>query len=392
MKPLRVLYLIDSLGPGGAQRQLVTLVLSLDRALVAPEVAVYHPMSRFRPELDAAGVRVHVLEGSGGRDPRVLFALRRLLKRERFDIVHSYLRTPGTLARLAAPSSRGTAVVVSERNVDLAHSRARVAVERFLSSRADAMIVNAHAIAREVERLVPSWSGRTHVVPNGVDWAEPTEAERIAGGEFRARHVGDADLLLGVVARVEPQKAPDLLMDALELVPEPDIRRLRIVWVGPRIDDGLADTVDARLAGSSFAGRVEFAGATKDTREVYLGIDGLILCSRWEGLPNVVLEALAHARPVVATDVGDTATLVGDGARGWLVPPDDARSLAGALVEFVRTKPAELAAMGRLGAEFVSQNYSTSRLVEGTLDVYREVLGRDRLSAIDGTGEPPEHK
>jgi len=147
VRPVRVLYLIDSLGPGGAQRQLVTLVRSLDQTLVAPEVAVYHPLSHFRPELDAAGVPVHLLDGSGGRDPRVITGLARLLARERYDIVHSYLRTPGTLARLAALFSRGTRIVVSERNIDLGHSRGRVVIERLLCRRADAMIANADAIA-----------------------------------------------------------------------------------------------------------------------------------------------------------------------------------------------------------------------------------------------------
>ncbi len=381
MKPLRVLYLIDSLGPGGAQRQLVTLVRSLDRTLVAPEVAVYHPLSHFRPELDDAGVPVHVLQGSGGRDPRVLIGLARLLARERYDIVHSYLRTPGTLARLAAPFSRKTRVVVSERNVDLGRSRGRVVIERLLCRRADAMIVNADAIAREVERLVPAWSGRVHVVPNGVHWSAPTEAERASGDEFRARHVGDADILLGVIGRVERQKAPDLLVDALELVPDSLLRRLRVVWVGPRIDTELASSVESRLAGSVLAGRVVFLGETRDTRSVYLGVDGILLCSRWEGFPNVVLEALAHGTPVIATDVGDVSEIVRPGESGWVVPPEDAKSLSAAIAELVSLPASRRAEMGKAGSAFVLDKYSAERLAERTLSVYRRVLDSREVPA-----------
>ncbi len=379
MTPLRVLYLTDSLGPGGAQRQLVTLVRSLDRTLVTPEVAVYHPLSHFRPELEAIGIPIHSLSGAGGRDPRVLIGLARLLANGRYDIVHSYLRTPGTLARLAVPFSRGTRVVVSERSVDLGRSRVRLILERLLSGRAAAMIVNADAIGREIERLVPSWIGRVHVVPNGVDFQDPTDDERSAGRDFRARHVGDADYLLGVIGRVGYEKAPDLLVDALELIADPLLRRLRVVWVGPRIDTEFAASVESSLAGSALAGRLVFLGETRDTRSVYLGVDGVLLCSRWEGLPNVVLEALAHGRPVVATDVGDTGKLVRDGSWGWLVSPDDARSFAEALTKLVATPRDELNAMGRRGAEFVLENYSTSRLVNRTMDVYRVVMGRDRL-------------
>jgi len=191
--------------------------------------------------------------------------------------------------------------------------------------------------------------------------------------------VGDADILLGVIGRVEHQKAPDLLVEALELVPDSLLRRLKVVWVGPRIDAELAASVESRLASSALDGRVEFIGETRDTSSVYLGVDGVLLCSRWEGLPNVVLEALAHGRPVVATDVGDTGKLVRDGSWGWLVPPDDAQSLAEALTSLLVTPRKELEGMGGRGAEFVLENYSTSRLVERTMEVYRVVMGPDWL-------------
>jgi len=241
------------------------------------------------------------------------------------------------------------------------------------------MIVNADAIGREIERLVPSWTGRMYVVPNGIDFRNPTDDERSAGRDFRARYVGDADYLLGVIGRVGYEKAPDLLVDALERLPEAVLRKLRVVWVGMRLDSELAASVESRLAGSALAGRLVFLGETRDTRSVYLGVDGVLLCSRWEGLPNVVLEALAHGTPVIATDVGDTGKLLPDGSWGWLVPPEDARSFAEALTKLVATPRDELNAMGRRGAEFVLENYSTSRLVDRTMDVYRAVMGPDRL-------------
>ena len=82
---MRVLYLIDGLGAGGAQRQLVTLVGGLDRGMVDPEVALYHPRHHFVPELERASVPVHQLGLSGGRDPRVLARLRRLILKGDFE-------------------------------------------------------------------------------------------------------------------------------------------------------------------------------------------------------------------------------------------------------------------------------------------------------------------
>lgn len=375
-EPLRVLYLIDSLGPGGAQRQLVTLVRALDRSLVEPEVAVYHDMDHFRPELVSAGVPVHLLRGLSGRDPRVLLSLARLIAVGGYDIVHSFLRTPGTLARLASPFSRGARTIVSERSVDLGSSPVRLAMERLLCSRADVLIANSAAFAKEIVRLVPGWSGRVRVVPNGIDLPPPTDAEWRSGREFRERHAAGAKCLLGVVGRIAHEKGPDLLADALGRLPEQVVGRLRVVWVGSRVDAELAASVESQLRSAGLSDRVVFAGETRDTRSVYLGVDGVVLCSRREGLPNVVLEALAHGRPVIATDVGDTSELLAGGDTGWLVPVGDPDALAGAILEFVSTSPDDLANMGAKGTQLVRENYSTSRLVERTMSVYAEVMER----------------
>jgi glycosyltransferase involved in cell wall biosynthesis len=377
VKRLRVLYLIDSLGPGGAQRQLVTLVRALDRSLVEPEVAVYHEMDHFRPELVSAGVPVHLLMGVSGRDPMVLLGLSQLITRGGYDIVHSYLRTPGTLARLATLRSRSVRVVVSERNVGLGDSRLRLMLERLLEGRADAMIANAHAISQEVERLVPAWSGRVHVVPNGIEWTEPSADERAAGEEFRKKHAAGAEVLLGALGRLERQKAPEVLVEALALLPGEAVEKLRVVWVGRRIDDELARRVEARVAGTPLSDRFTLLPATRETRTFYLGVDAVVMPSRWEGMPNVILESLAHGTPVISSDVGDAALLMGESPAGWLVPREDPPALAAAIEKLLGTSDSDLAAMGARGAVHVHREFSAARLAERTMAVYEKVMRRD---------------
>ena len=373
MNRISVLYLIDSLGPGGAQRQLVTLLRSLDPDAVHPEVAYYHDIPHFEPELAERGVRLHRLGGTGGKDPRVTLSLSSLLRDGRYDILHSYLRTPGAIARVATIGS-GVPVVVSERNVRLDSSGMRLFLERVLSRRAAAMVVNAEATAKEVRHLLPSWSGRVHVVPNGIEWREPTEAERAGARDFRMRHLGSSDVLLGAVGRVEEQKGPDVLVRALGELPAAVLERLKVVWVGPRVDGRLAESVERAAGASGLTDRFALLPETDDTRSVYLGVDCLILPSRWEGLPNVVMESLAHGTPVIATDVGDTAKLFPDDGGGWLVQPDDSNALAGTIVDMVNTTPEARAEAGAKGARFVLENYSSARLAERTLGVYRVVL------------------
>lgn len=378
---MRVLYVIDSLGSGGAQRQLVTLVNGLDRTLVEPEVAVYHALSHFRPDLDRTGTKVHELGTRGARDPRVLARLVGLIGRGRYDFVHSYLHTPGVLARVAVMLAPGPAVVVSERSVDMGFSRRKLFLERLLARRADALIANAEAIRANVEELVPRWKGRTFVVRNGIAWSEPDRETLDAAAELRSQYLkADGEILVGAVGRFQAQKNPHLVIDALELLPEELMRRLRVIWAGAWTDRDLVASLTGRLASRPFGERVSLVGQTRRIRSVYLAIDGLVLASDWEGFPNAVLEALAHGKPVVATDVGDVRALVKPGVSGWIVQPKDPAALASALGEFLTLSRERRAEMGRAGSSFVLDEYSVARLVERTMAVYRTVLSERSIA------------
>lgn len=375
--PLRVLYLIDSLDSGGAQRQLVTLLSAIDRTMVDPLVAVYHPIWHFKKDIDRLGVPICLLGNSGARDVRVLSRLARLLRTERFDFVHSYLRTPGFLARIASLSSRNTRIIVSERNTDIDHVKWQLALERVLLPLADAMITNADAIRSKVERLLPPWRGRVYVVPNGITFSEPEQSVVDAAKRFREKYVSEkGKILLAVVGRLVPQKDPHLLLDALELLPDRFLSRLCVIWVGPWKDPGFTASVQKRINTTKFANVVHVLPQTLQIRSMYLAMDALALVSRWEGFPNVVLEALAEGKPVIATDVGDVKMLVEDCESGWIVPPGDVTSLAGALKKLVNMEPNHRSKMGKKGLRHVRSLYSSERLARRTLNVYETIISR----------------
>ena len=373
---MKVLHLVDSLASGGAQRQLATLLSALADSGLDLSVAIYHPLYHFRPEVEDSGARLIELRGRGGRDPRVLAGLARLLSRTDYDLVHSWLRTPGILARMAAMVAGGPPVVVSERNTDLGASWWSVPIERVLARRAAAMIANADAVAEHVERLVPAWSGRIDVVHNGVSERAPSEEDADAVAAFRRHHAQERGMLLGVVARVQKQKAPLLLLKALAGLEDDLLSRVRVIWVGEEIDTSLA--ADTRRAANThrLAGRFEFLPSTRDVSQVYAAIDALVLPSLWEGFPNVVLEAMANGRPVVATDVGDTRKLVRSGVTGWLVPPGDVAALSRALGDLLSSSPRARMQMGEEARRFVVSEYSAARLAERTMEVYRRVLDK----------------
>jgi glycosyltransferase involved in cell wall biosynthesis len=376
VKPLRVLYLIHTLGQGGAQRQLVTLINALDRGLVSPEVAYYFGLDLLRPDLERSGTPVHVLGRRGARDPRVALRLARLVRRGRYDLIHTYLDTPGILARVVSLGPHSPPVVLSERSVDLGRVRRRMVLERLLERRAAAIIANANAVKRHVEQTLPVWKGRVHLVPNGVAWSKPSEEIVRQAAAFRQRHATEGrDVLLGAVGRLSAEKNPHLLLDALEILPPDALARLAVVWVGAARDRSLLESVRNRVKALGMSDGVQFVPETHTVRAVYLAIDALVLTSKWEGCPNAVLEALADARPVLSTNVGDAGRIVETGATGWLVPEGDVGALASAIASLLGSPRERLIEMGATGASLVRREYSAERLVQRTMDVYRCVLG-----------------
>lgn len=372
-----MLYLIDGLGSGGAQRQLVTLVNGLDRAIVEPEVALYHPRRHFVPELERGSVPVHQLGVSGGRDPRVVARLRRLLLKGHFDVVHTYLTRPGILARMATIGLDRPRIVVSERNVTLGESRVDLALERIMAGRTDAMIANADAVKEYVERLVSGWRGRIDAIPNGLEWRAATAEEEQTAKQFRSDHLKPpAELLIGIIARVAQSKNPLLLLDALAGLPDAVREKIKLVWLGACRDIAFGESVKARRSTLALESSIEFLDPVRNVKHIYLAVDGVVLPSSLEGFPNAVLEALGAARPVIATDVGDAARLVRPGETGWLIEPENQDALIDAIQAFVSAGASERKKLGRVGRELVRSEYSAARLVERTIDVYRRVLSR----------------
>ena len=120
------------------------------------------------------------------------------------------------------------------------------------------------------------------------------------------------------------------------------------------------------------SGRVRLLGLRDDMAELYRASDALVLSSAWEGMPNVVLEAMASGRPVVATAVGAVPEMVADGWTGFVVPPGDHTALASAMERMMGLAPEERRAMGEAGRSRVRERHS----VESVVDAWEGLFGR----------------
>ena len=238
---------------------------------------------------------------------------------------------------------------------------------------ADRVIATDWGARDEVCRLLGVSPDRVVVLPNALDLDEvlgPVSAERQAA--LRARWGLAPGGVIGLsVGRLEANKGFSHLLRALAALP-PDLPAWRWLIVGVGQDRAAL----GRLAGElGLTDRVIFTGAVGDTdlQNLYALATLFVHPSLYEGSSLVTLEALAHARPVVASAVGYIPDKVRPGATGLLVPPGDAPALATAIA-WCLTHPAEAAALGQAGAALVHRDYTWPAVTRRTIALYQEVI------------------
>ena len=270
------------------------------------------------------------------------------------------------LARLAGVPH----VVITEHVTGSAHSSAQRALKRGELRRADAVTAVTAAIVDNLVRDYGIRRDRVRVVANGAELPD-LEAEAPAAKRWRERYAATAFKPLWVVAgRLEDQKGHDLLFDALARVLNKGLD-FTLVVAGEGSRRGW---LEHKALSLGLSPRVQFVGRVEDVGALLAAADAVLLPSRWEGLPLVLLEAMVRARPVVATNVGGVSEAIEDGVTGSLVPPEDVGALADAL-ELLQRRADRAVRMGRAAAEVARERYTWAAVIDAFESVYDEVLG-----------------
>ncbi len=330
---LRVLWLIKGLGPGGAERLLVSAAKLADRSRFDFEVAYLLPWkTALVGELEGLGIRVTCLGGARRYDPRWVLALRRLLRARPFQVVHTHSPVAAVGARLAVSSlarSSRPALMSTEHNSWSSHRPLTRWANRLTFGMDDAHL----AVSEDTRRSLPNTVRPTvEVVVHGTSLAEASAA-RARRDEVRAALGVDPDeVVIITVANLRSNKAyPDLLAAARQVVDAaPGPCRFLAVGQGP-----LAEEVDRERLRLGLVGRFELLGRRDDVFDLLAASDVFVLASKVEGYPVALMEALAVGLPVVATAVGGIPDAIRSGENGILVPPGRPDRLAAALLDLV---------------------------------------------------------
>lgn len=370
--PVPVTYLITELNTGGAERALERLVLRLDRRRFDPAVWCLFGPGLVFARLRGAGIPTRCVGMRHKADLPALFRLARALRRGRPWILHTFLFHANILGRLLGRLSGVPHVVSSERIMEL-EGPFRRWVNRWTGGLADRIVVVSEAVGRYAAETVGLDPGRITVIPNGVEVGPVPDGAARAIARERLGLPPEATVIGTVLARMDRQKGVDVLLAAAARLPALRRGAAILVVIGGRPDEGVAL---GRATPLGLDGAVRFLGPREDAVALLPGLDIFVLSSRAEGLPNAVLEAMAAARPVVATAVGGTPEVVVHGETGLLAPSEDPAALAAALQELL-DDPARAAAMGVAGRRRVEDRFTVERMVEATQELYAGLLAKE---------------
>ena len=377
---LRVLHVITDLSSGGAQRMLTHIVSPSSPAAdgLQHHVVALTDDDVYAEPLRQAGVPVTCLglRGSAGL-PQALLALVRILRRERPDIVQTWLYHADFLGLLAACLTRRAPPVVWNircSDMELRNyawtTRVLVRVLAHLSGRPSAIMVNSKAGRRWHDRLGYR-PRRWFVRPNGfpTDQLRPDPAVRAR----RRRELGlpDAAVVFACAARVDPMKDHANLLTAFDRV-RAQVSDTRLMLVG-RGTDLHAGPLSRLAAEPDLAADILCLGeVTEGYNDLLQAVDILVLPSAFgEGFPNVLGEAMSLEVPCIATDVGDAADVVGD--TGRIVPARRPDALAQAMIDLVALGEAGRRGLGQAARKRILSTYDIEAVRNGYVGLYRRL-------------------
>jgi glycosyltransferase involved in cell wall biosynthesis len=363
----RILHIIPTLDRSGAEKQLVLLAASLPHQGFDVHVCALSRGGPLAADLQLAGIPLAFVDKQWKYDPAAWWRLRRHIQRLKPDLVQTWLFAANAYGRTAARSAGTPRIVASERCVDRWKSWHHLALDRRLARHSDAIIVNSRGV-EEFYRQHGLPADKLRLIYNGIGPA-------VADVGTRQELLDELKLpagtrVIGAVGRLWPQKRLKDLIWATDLlhVIRDDVHLL-VIGEGPQ-----RKVLERYARLCHIAEHVHFLGMRHDVPRLLPHFDVLWLASSYEGLPNVIMEAMACGVPVAASNIWGNRELVLHGRTGYLVSLGDRAGYARYAQKIL--EDSQLARqLGDEARRRIASEFSVEKMVERHAALYRELLG-----------------
>ena len=351
----------------GGERQMLLLVEGLHQAGHRTRV-ICPPESKLESRCRQAGIPVHTLKMRGELDLNAIDQVRRWIREETPDIVHTHTPHAHSIGGLARWGLGPLCIAHRRVPYPILRSGTPFITPWKYRRLADHLI----AISAQVRRVLEYDEIPKDHITVILDGVPPLPEPTLSATRFRQQfQIPDRGFLIGCVGQFSHEKGQVHLIEAMHhLKHRPDPVQLVLVGTGP---DQLALQERARALG--IHGRVHFTGFQKDVSSAIHAFDLYVQPSREEGLGTSIIDALHARRPVVASDVGGIPEVITDGETGLLAPPRDSQAIATAIDDLL-DHPEKAQKLANQGQRWVTEQFSLEALIEGHLKLYEQLLTR----------------
>jgi len=364
-RKINLLQLVYGFGVGGGEAKLLELVDKLDKEKYAITVCSVGLGGPLEQQFRDTGADVLVVKKRWRFDPTLIFKVAKLVKQRKIDVVMTTLFYADIVGAAASFLVKPKALISWEVITHPLNARRRL-MYKLLSSRFDVVVTVSNSIWDFVIKKRSQNKNKIKTIYYGVDLDAYAPAKK--SGDL-AKELGNPDCIFGVVARLRYQKGHVHLIDAVPKVIE-KYPNVKFVFIGSGDQEEL---LRQRVADRNVQNQVIFLGLRRDIKYLLNEIDVFVLPSLWEGFPNVVLEAMGCAKPVIATSVEGTIELVADGESGILMPPANPEALADALITMLDS-PKLIKQYGNAGRKRVETYFSVGKQVREFEALYDEIV------------------
>ncbi len=359
---VKILHLTTDSRIVGTEKNIIDLVTHLDKDRYENIVVALMPGRELMNKLRALGIKAECLAMRSKFDLLEGFRLYRVIKDGRADILHTYLFHANILGRVVGKLARAPVIISSIRVME--RRRHHLWIDWLTNWMVDVETCVCEAVREFTIQKARIRPEKLVTILNGID-VEQYDLNIDTGDKKKELGVDSNYPILGVAGRLHEQKGHVYLLKAMPWIIREHPKAVLLVAGDGPLRRKLENLCSKLLIDT----KIKFLGIRYDIKEIMSMVDVFILPSLWEGMPNVLLEAMALGRAIVATRVGGVEELIDDGASGILVAPGDEEQLAEAIIGIL-ARPNGGGVLGREARKEVSRKFSPENMVSGTEKLY----------------------
>ncbi|MFA7686567.1 MAG: glycosyltransferase [Moheibacter sp.] len=360
---MKILCVIDSLGAGGAQRQIVQLAIGFKKRGHEVSFLTHHLLEFFKPQLEENSIPIKTIV-----EPNYfkrLFRIRKEVRNHNADVVLSFLEATNFMVTLAGIPAKPWKLVVGERNAKPQILKSlKLILFRNFHIFADKVIANSFHNVHLIRKVNPfTHSNKFKVIYNGLDlneWQPRVSPEQISSSKK-----------IMVASRHRKHKNLLGLVEAVNLLSKQEQEQLIIEWYGSKRDESFNEGL-VKIKQYNLEHVFHFFDNTPNVLEKMQNADAIGLFSLYEGLPNSICEGMAVGKPIISTDVSDAKNLVTP-QNGFLCDATSEKSIAYAISQFLRTDSNTLNKMGVKSRKIAEKLFDREKVINDYLEVFKKL-------------------